>query len=411
MSSPDPITPTEDLARTLQTLQRWPWWATVETLYQRFREDRLGVTASSLTFTTLISLVPLVTVGLAVFSAFPMFEQFQAALQRFFVTSLVPENIARQVLQALTLFSAQSRRLGAVGFGFLVLTALALMSTIDRTLNTIWRVPRMRSLGRRVLVYWSAATLGPLVFGLGLSLTSLAATTSRGVFGDGVLGVGLLLDGIGFTLLAALVTCVYRFVPNTAVRWRHALAGGLFVAIAFEAAKSALAYYLSQVPTYSLVYGAFATVPILLIWIYMSWLIVLFGAVIAAYAPSLRMHMQPLADAPGARFGLALALLRELVRARTTRARGADVEDLSGALRTDPLAVESLLETLIEIDWVGRLDEPGGARYVLLADPPTTPARALLAQLLLDPAAPTEAFWKRAGFDRLTLADLVQSGA
>lgn len=410
MSAAEPITPTEELARTLHTLQRWPWWATVQTLYQRFREDRLGVTASSLTFTTLMALVPLVAVGLAVFSAFPMFDQFQASVQRFFVTSLVPENIARQVLQGLTLFAAQSKRLGAVGFAILVMTALALMSTIDRTLNTIWRVPRMRSFGRRVLIYWSAATLGPLAFGLGLSLISLAITTSRGVFGDSVLGVGLLLDGIGFTLLAGLMTAMYRFVPNTPVRWRHALAGGLFVAVAFEIAKNALAWYLARVPTYSLVYGAFATVPILLIWIYTSWLIVLFGAVIAAYAPSLRMHMQPLADAPGARFGLALAVLRELVRLRTTDARGANAEDLSGALRTDPLAVESLLDTLVDIDWAGRLDEPGGARYVLLADPATTSARPLLAQLLLDPTAPLQGFWQRAGFDRMTLADLVQAG-
>ena len=90
MSAAEPITPTEELARTLHTLQRWPWWATVQTLYQRFREDRLGVTASSLTFTTLMALVPLVAVGLAVFSAFPMFDQFQASVQRFFVTSPVP---------------------------------------------------------------------------------------------------------------------------------------------------------------------------------------------------------------------------------------------------------------------------------------------------------------------------------
>ena len=407
MSPPEPVTPTQEIARTLHTLQEWPWWATVETLYQRFREDRLGVTASSLTFTTLISLVPLVTVGLAVFSAFPMFDQFQLAVQKFFVASLVPDNISRQVLQALTQFASQAKRLGAVGFAFLVLTALALMSTIDRTLNMIWRVRRMRSFGRRVLIYWSAATLGPLAFGLGLSAVSLAVTSSRGLFGDGAGGVGLLIDVLGFTLLAALMTAMYRFVPNTLVRWRHALAGGLFVAVAFEVAKKVLAWYLASVPTYSLVYGAFATVPILLIWIYTSWLIVLFGAVIAAYAPSLKMHIQPLADVPGARFQLAVVLLRRLLQARTEPTRGAGAEDLAQALRTDPLAVESMLESLIAIDWVGRLDEPGGARYVLLADPATTPARALLVQLLLDPATPMDVFWRRAGFDRMTLADLV----
>ena len=410
MSASQHPTPVQELRRALQALQRWPWMATVQTLYQRFREDRLSLTASSLTFTTLISLVPLVTVGLAVFSAFPKFDQFQATLQNFLVTSLVPENISRPVLQALTQFASQAKRLGAVGLVFLVFTALALMSTIDRKLNAIWRVRRMRSLGRRVLIYWSAATLGPLVFGLGLSVTSLAVTSSRGVFGSDAGAIGTLLDLLGFTLLAALMTATYRWVPNTPVRWRHALAGGLFVAVAFEIAKNVLAWYLARVPTYSLVYGAFATLPILLIWIYTGWLIVLFGAVIAAYAPSLQMHMQPLADLPGARFRLAVALLRELQRARAKAAHGAGAEQLARALRTDPLPVESLLESLVALDWVGRLDEPGGARYVLLADPATTPARPLLAQLLLDPSSPAlQPFWLRAGFDRMTLADLVEA--
>jgi membrane protein len=406
--SPAPFTtPTRELALTLRALQRWPWLATVQTLYQRFREDRLGLTASSLTFTTLISLVPLITVALAVFSAFPMFDQFQIALQKFLVSSLVPENISRPVLLALTQFASQSKRLGTAGLVVLVLTALALMSTIDRTLNAIWRVRRMRSLARRVLIYWTAATLGPLVSGLGLSLTSLAISASRAVVGEIPGGVGLLLDAVGFTLLAMLMTGMYRFVPNTPVRWRHALAGGLFVAVSFEIAKHGLAWYLEQVPTYSLIYGAFATVPILLIWIYTGWLIVLFGAVIAAYAPSLQMHMQPLADLPGARFRLAVSLLRDLLAAHAGPRRGASAEQLARALRVDPLPVESLLDSLVSLDWVGRLDEPGGARYVLLADPEATNVAPLLAQLLLEPSKSLQGFWQRAGFDRMTLADLM----
>ena len=200
---------------------------------------------------------------------------------------------------------------------------------------------------------------------------------------------------------------LYHFVPNTHVRWRHALAGGLFVAIGFELAKRGLAWYLEQVPTYSLVYGAFATVPILLIWIYVSWVIVLFGAVIAAYAPSLQMQMLPLPDTPGVRFRLAVAALRELIRARDEPMRGLSAEQVSRALRTDPLQVEPLLDLLVGMDWAGRLDEPGGARYVLLCEPATTPAQPLLAQLLLDPAPVLQGFWQRARFDQLTLADIV----
>jgi membrane protein len=402
-----PITPAQEVSRALHALQTWPWLATAQTLRQRFREDRLGLTASSLTFTTLIALVPLATVALAVFSAFPKFEQFRDALDKYFLQSLVPESISRPVLQGLTEFAGQARSVGSVGLLLLVLSALALMATIDRSLNAIWRVREMRSLGRRVLIYWSAATLLPLLLGVGLSVTSVAISASRGVLGAISGDVGLLFDTLGFALLAATMTVLYHLVPNTHVRWRHALAGGLFVAIGFELAKRGLGWYLVQVPTYSLVYGAFATVPILLIWIYVSWLIVLFGAVIAAYAPSLQMHMQPLADTPGVRFRLALAALRELIRARGEPLRGLNVEQMSRALRTDPLQVEPLLDMLVGMDWAGRLDEPGGARYVLLCDPAATPARPLLALLLLDPAPALQGFWKHARFDQLTLADIV----
>src|SRR5438045_3727771 len=115
------------VTRLLQTLQTWPWLDTLKTLRLRFREDRLGITASSLTFTTLISLVPLVTVMLALFAAFPMFSTFQDALQKYFLQSLVPDSIAKPVLTALTQFAAKANRIGTVGLVFLVITALALM--------------------------------------------------------------------------------------------------------------------------------------------------------------------------------------------------------------------------------------------------------------------------------------------
>jgi membrane protein len=407
MNPPPNLTLAQELARAIEALQNWPWLETLKTLRQRFREDRLGLTASSLTFTTIIALVPLVTVMLAVFSAFPIFAEFQDALQRFFLRSLVPESISRPVLQGLTQFAEQSKSVGSVGLLFVVLTALALMATIDRTLNTIWRVRQMRSLARRVLIYWTAATLGPLLLGVGLSFATLAIAASRGVLGDIPGGVGLAVDGLAFALMAAAMTAMYRFVPNTHVRWRHAVAGGLFVAIGFDLAKRGLAWYLVKVPTYWLVYGAFATVPIFLTWIYLSWVIVLFGAVIAAYAPSLQMRMRQLPDTPGVRFRLAVAMLRELARARGEPLRGLGAIDLALALRIDPLQVDPLLDTLAAIDWVGRLEEPGGARYVLLCDPQATPAQPLLAQLLLDPAPTLKGFWRRARFDELTLADII----
>ncbi len=397
----------EQVARTLQTLQTWPWLETLKTLRIRFREDRLGLTAGSLTFTTLISLVPLVTVMLAVFSAFPMFASFQTALQTYFLQSLVPDSIAKPVLAALTQFAAKSNRLGTVGLVFLVITALALMLTIDRTLNAIWRVRTPRPIAQRVLVYWSAATLGPLLLGVSLSLTSYVLSASRGLVGALPGGVSLLLGVVEFSLLAAAMAGLFHYVPNTHVRWRHAIAGGIFVAAGFEAAKKLLGWYLGQVPSFAVVYGAFATLPIFLVWIYLGWVIVLLGAVVAAYAPSLKMRVARWPDGPGSRFHLAVAVLRQLDQAQTQPGHGLNASDLSERLRTDPLQIEPILDTLVAIDWVGLLDEAGNARYVMLCDPAKTPAERLLSQLLLEPASSLEAFWQRAGFDEMTVAELM----
>jgi membrane protein len=390
-----------------QTLQRWPWLDTARTLRERFREDHLGLTASSLTFTTLIALVPLVTVMLAIFSAFPMFSSFQSALETYFLQSLVPDTIAKPVLGALTQFAAKAARMGSVGLGALVLTALALMLTIDRALNAIWRVPRPRPFAQRVLVYWAALTLGPLVLGVSLSLTSWVLTASKGVVGTLPGGVALLLELIEFALLAAGMSGLFHYVPNTHVRWRHAIAGGMFAAGGLEIAKRVLAWYVGSMPTYSAVYGAFAAVPIFLLWIYLGWVIVLWGAVIAAYAPSLSMHIVRVPNAPGRRFALALSVIGALARARGGPARGLALHEIAATIRTDPLQVEPVVDQLVAMDWAARLDEQGGQRLVLLADPANTPAKPLIDALLIEPSAAARAFRERAGVDRLVLAELI----
>jgi len=397
----------EQLPRLIETLQTWPWLSTLETLRSRFREDRLGLTASSLTFTTLISLVPLVTVMLAVFSAFPMFATFEDALQKYFLQTLVPPNIAKPVLSALTQFASKANRLGTVGLVFLVLAALALMLTIDRTLNAIWRVRTPRPIAQRVLVYWAAVTLGPLVLGVSLSVTSYALSASKGLVEEIPGGVSFLLGTLEFGLIAAGFAGLFHYVPNTHVRWRHAIAGGFFTAIGIELAKRALGWYLAAVPTYSVLYGAFATLPIFLIWLYLLWVIVLLGAVIAAYAPSLKMRVARWPDTPGIRFQLAVAVLRELDAARAQGAPGLHLDALSTLLRTDPLQVEPIVDTLVELDWVGRLDEAGNPRHVLLCDPAATPAKPLLVKLLIEPSLALTGFWRRAGFDEMTLRELL----
>ena len=161
-----------NLRQLLTDLRNFPWKSTALKLAERFREDRLSLTASSLTFTTTIALVPLFTVALAIFTALPMFSKVQVALQTWFVQSLIPDAIARQVLGYLTQFAGKASRLGTAGLLALVVSAFALILTIDRTLNNIWRVRRPRPLAQRVLIYWAVMTLGPLLLVTSLSISS-----------------------------------------------------------------------------------------------------------------------------------------------------------------------------------------------------------------------------------------------
>jgi membrane protein len=401
-----PATWPAHLSAVWRTLRTWPWFDTWDTMRQRFAEDRLGLTAGSLTFTTLVGLVPLMTVMLALFTAFPMFARFQTALERYLLQSLVPDGIAKPVLGALTQFAAKASQVGVLGLVVLLVAALALVFTIDRTLNAIWRVRKRRPLAQRVLVYWAALTLGPLLLGVSLSLTSYAISSSRGLVDAMPGGVSVLLAALEFGLLASGLAGLYRYAPNTYVRWTHAWAGGLFAAVGFELAKRGLAWYVGLVPTYSVIYGAFATLPIFLLWIYISWVVVLLGAVIAAYAPSLAMRVARVPDTPGYRFALAVALLRELSRLRGAGQKGLSLPALAGAVHVDPLQVEPVLESLMTLDWVARLDEDGARRHVLLADPNATLAAPLVDTLLLEPTASTKAFRARAAFASMKLFEL-----
>jgi len=392
-------------------LQQWPWAQTLVTLRQRFREDRLGVTAGSLTFTTTIALVPLFTVMLALFSAFPVFSRFRKALEQEFIQGFVPDAIAKPVLLSLTKFALKASQLGGMGLVVLGVTALALMLTIDHTLNAIWRVRTPRPMAQKVLVYWAALTLGPLVLGASLSVTSYLLSASRGLVDELPGGVTFFLSLIVFGMQTGGFAALFRFVPNTHVRWEHAWTGALFVSGALELGQKGLALYLTKVPIYSTIYGAFAAVPIFLVWIYLSWVIVLMGAVIAAYTPSLLSQVKRWPDIPGHRFQLGLALLKALAAVQHAEQRGYSAEALAYLLRTDPLQIEPILETLVALDWVAHLDEPeaeGGGRFVLLCDPDTTIMAPMVGRLLLKPDGFTQGFWSAARLDDMTLRQTLE---
>jgi membrane protein len=203
---------------------------------------------------------------------------------------------------------------------------------------------------------------------------------------------------------------LYHYVPNTRVKWGHAWAGGFFVAATIEIAKRVLAYYLSLVPTYSVLYGAFATVPILLIWIYVAWVIVLLGAVIAAYLPSLLSGVARRGGFPGWPLQLAVEALQQLAQAKATAAKGLGAAELVARMRVDALQLAPVLATLVSLDWIGPLaEEPDNEdpRYVLLADPGRTSLEPLLEELLLPRTPPLDNLWQRGPLRTLLLQDVL----
>ncbi len=378
-------------------------------LYRHFRDARLGVSASSLTFTTVLALVPLFTVGLAVFSAFPVFGQFQDTLQRWLVDSLVPESISRQVLGYLTQFSRKASRLGSLGLVAVLLSAVALMVTIERTLGQIWNVGNPRPLQQRLILYWSAITLGPLLLGASIAITSYVTTASRGVVDVLPGGLRWLLDSFEFLLLVLCISGLYFYVPNARVRWRHAFTAGLMATLGIELAKKGLTAYLSGMPTYSAIYGAFAALPILLVWIYMAWLVVLLGAVVASSLPEFGRTRLRTPHGAGWSFRLALEVLSHLRAARTQPSHGLSRTHLATLMRVQPGQLDAALRPLVELDWVGTLQEQGAAdpRHVLLIEPDKTPLAPLAERLLLKSAHSGGGFWQATRLDQLMLATVL----
>ena len=333
-------------------------------LLRRFSEERSLQSAGSLTFTTLLSLAPLLAVALAVATAFPGFEQGIATLQAFILQHALPDTPGlKAFLEQFSAFSQNAGRLTAIGLGFFALTAVMLMMTIDNTLNRIFRVQRGRTLLQNVLMYWAVLTLGPLLIGGSLSITSYVVGASLGVLDlDGALSP--LLRALPFMLTCAALVLLYGIVPARRVEWKHAVIGGILAGIAFELAKRGFALYLSRVPTFRLVYGAFATVPVFLLWLYLSWVVVLCGAIVTALLPGWRARPDH-GGAPGEQFADAVEALAILARAHAEKGRPVKLNQIASELRVLPYRAEQVLERAAKLRWAARV---GRDRWVLSRD-------------------------------------------
>ncbi len=248
----------------------------------RTRQIGLARAAGSLAFTTLLGIVPLATVALEFVARFPVFEQWLDALETFLLKHMLPESANAVVNTHIREFTEKAAGLTGVSIVFIVVTATMLIATAEREINALWGVARRRSIARRLFVYVVGATVGPVLVGASISVStwlitqSLATVPLRGTLTPMIVP----MLPLAFSTLA--LALLYQSVPAHHVPWRHAFAGALLAALAFEGAKQGFAFYLTHVPTYELVYGALAALPVFLIWIYVCWLIVLTGAAVTA---------------------------------------------------------------------------------------------------------------------------------
>ncbi|MGS0743300.1 YihY family inner membrane protein [Glaciimonas sp. GG7] len=322
---------------------------------RRLSEERLPQVAGSLTFITILALVPMVTIALAIFTAFPLFSTFRASLEAYFVHNLMPKGIANTILDNLNQFASKSARLSAVGGVALVVTAGMTMSTVDQVFNSIWRVKTQRPLIQRALVYWTLVTLGPLLIGISISVTSHLTEATNGLVMSW-LGTWF-YSAVSVALTTAAFTLLYIVVPNRVVDWRDAVWGGLFAGIAFEIAKRIFAVYIIKFPTYTVIYGALAALPIFLLWIYMLWMITLVGALVVAALPVIKYERWWHLPAPGSAFVDAMAVLAVLHQARATDDSAAvSAMQIRRATRLGFDESEHLLQQMLEVGWVGRIN-------------------------------------------------------
>lgn len=335
-------------------------WSEARDLFRfarrRLTEERLPQVAGSLTFTTTLALVPLLTIVLAIFTTFPVFNSFRASLEGYFVQTVMPKAIANTIIGNLTQFASKATKLSAVGAVALLFTSSAMMGMVERAFNQIWRVKRTRPLAQRVLMYWALLTLGPLLFGLSLTVTSQLFLAT-----NDLMRTVPLIGALFYTLLSVMLTTgaytlLFMVVPNRFVDWRDAVWGALVAAVAFEIAKRGFAVFIKQFPNYTIIYGALAALPLFLLWMYLSWLITLVGALITAALPVVKYERWWHAPVPGGAFVDAMAILKVLHGgARLTNSALVSSATIRAHTRIGFDEMTTLLERMVAVGWVGRV--------------------------------------------------------
>ena len=258
----------------------------VVAVVQRFRTERYAQTAAALSFATLLGLVPMLVVGAALIEILPFGIKLSSALEQFLLTTLLPEKAGVVIAKYLGQFAQRADRVTWIGLAALAVTALLQMLTIERAFDAIWKVQRRRFWHKRIGLHLLTLLLGPLVFGGALASTTFLATASFGLVDEpGWVRIAF-SQAVPLVFLALLFSLLYWALPNRVVsRWHAGFSGGL-AALAFVGMQRLFALYVVKLPTYTLIYGAFAAVPIFLLWLYLSWSVILLGALVTAELPA-----------------------------------------------------------------------------------------------------------------------------
>ncbi|MCP1771764.1 membrane protein [Neisseria perflava] len=263
-----------------QALIQGKIWGFAAFVIRRFNDERVPQVAASLTFTTLLALVPVLTVTVVVASAFPVFDEWSDTFVKFVNRTIVPQG-ADMVFDYISAFQAKAKGLTAIGSVMLLFTSLMLIQTIDNTFNRIWRVSTRRPLLMQFLVYWALLTFGSLSLGIGVSLM-IGALGSSGLEQTSPELAEWLRMGASLLFSTLLLWALYRFVPNRFVPARQALAGAFVTALCLEVARALFAWYMGRFNGYTSIYGAFAAVPFFLLWLNLLWSLILAGAVLTS---------------------------------------------------------------------------------------------------------------------------------
>lgn len=349
-----------------QRIDRERLRAFVHFLWQRFLSDKCFETAGALSYTTLFAIVPLLTVVIAILSAFPAFAGWRMQVYDFIFRNFVP-SAGTTVQGYLLQFADNASKLTAVGVLFLLVSALIMMASIEDRFNRIWRVQTKRGHGSRLMLYWAALTIGPLLIVAALALASRVpwlTMPSAGAQRPSIAAQGL-FQILPFVLTWLILLAMYMLIPHRTVKFRHAAIAAFLAAILFQVARAAFAFYVQNVPSYQQIYGALAAVPIFLIWIYFSWAIVLLGASLAAALAAFEYRPKSERLPRGCEF---IGLLRVLQHFAVAQRAGAGLHSEELCRRERFLADDLLQRYLGDLREAGLLTRADSGEWVLARD-------------------------------------------